>query len=107
MHPRVIAQRQSDAHGRIVAAVQAIATITNGGALDLAAIREKSPDVQRVKEYEALADWLEGLAATIAVEPPTLAETMAAASVEQLSAIPGIGEATAKRIKAEEAKANE
>ena len=65
MHPRVIAQRQSDAHGRIVAAVKAIATITNGGALDLAAIREKSPDVQRVKEYEALADWLEGLAAQL------------------------------------------
>lgn len=65
MHPRVIAQRQSDAHGRIVAAVKAIATITNGGALDLTAIREKSPDVQRVKEYEALADWLEGLAAQL------------------------------------------
>jgi hypothetical protein len=61
MHPRVIAQRQSDAHGRIVAAVKAVAANTGVATLDLTAIREKSPDVQRIKEYEALADWLEAL----------------------------------------------
>lgn len=61
MHPRVIAQRQSDAHGRIVAAVKQIAVATGVTPFDLTAIREKSPDVQRVKEYEALADWLEAL----------------------------------------------
>lgn len=62
MHPRIIAQRQAAAHGRVLAAVELIAVNTGIAAPDLASIREKSPDVQRIKEWEMLADWTEGLA---------------------------------------------
>ena len=62
MHPRIIAQRQSTAHKRVLEAVAQIAANTGIDAPDLASIREKSPDVQRIKEWEMLADWVEGLA---------------------------------------------
>ena len=62
MHPRVIAQRQAAAHGRVLDAVKQIASNTGIEAPDLANVREKSPEVQRVKEWEALAGWLEGVA---------------------------------------------
>ena len=62
MHPRVIAQRQALAHGRVLVAIAQVAANTGIDAPDLASIREKSPDVQRIKEWEMLADWTEGLA---------------------------------------------
>ena len=61
MHPRILAQRQAQAHGRMLAAVAEIAANLGIHAPDLASIREKSPDVQRVKEWEMLADWTEAL----------------------------------------------
>lgn len=64
MHPRIIAQRQARAQQRTLEAIAQIASVTNLPAPDLASIREKSPDVQRVKEWEALAVWLEMLAQT-------------------------------------------
>lgn len=83
MHPRIIAQRQAAAHSRVLAAVGLIAANTSIKAPDLAGIREKSPDVQRIKEWEALADWLEGVAAQTKVPEPEEPEKTAQASPEQ------------------------
>ncbi len=62
MHPRVIAQRQSDAFNRVKEATKQVADASGVDAPDLAGIREKSPDVQRVKEFEAFAGFMEQLA---------------------------------------------
>jgi hypothetical protein len=61
MHPRIIAERQAKASKRVSEAIQRIASDTGVDAPNLVSIREKSPEVQRVKEWEALAEWLEGL----------------------------------------------
>lgn len=78
MHPRIIAERQARASKRVLAAVEQIAANTHVTAPALAGIRENSPDVQRIKEWEALADWLEGLAlgTAKATEPPVTVETV-------------------------------
>lgn len=69
MHPRVIAQRQADARQRAAMAIQTIAALQGVPPLNLNDIREKDAASRSVKETEALADWLEGLAASLAPEP--------------------------------------
>lgn len=69
MHPRVIAERQADARQRAAVAIREIAAALNLPALDLDDIREKDAASRTVKETEALADWLEGLAASLTATP--------------------------------------
>lgn len=111
MHPRLIAQRQAQAHQRVVEAIGPIASTLNIDAPDLTAIREKNPQVQRVKEWESLADWFEALqrrleeksvqGADAEPEPqPDLRAAILAASDEELLALPGVGTKLAADLRA-------
>lgn len=102
MHPRILAQRQAQAHTRVVEAVKSIASTLGVDAPNLA-IHDRSPDVKRLKEWEVMADWLERVPVRKDA-PPTLRAAVQAATDEELEAIPGVG---AKTVEALRAWANE
>lgn len=103
MHPRILAQRQAQAHQRVVEAISEIASTLDIEAPNLM-IHEKSPDVQRLKEWEVLASWLEHVPVRKDAQGSDLREAIQAATDEELEAIPGVG---AKTIEALRTWANE
>jgi DNA uptake protein ComE-like DNA-binding protein len=61
----------------------------------------RDPALGEVLTLEAVADLFDAAPTPAAIQPaPTLADLLAQATVTELEAIPGIGAATAKRIKA-------
>lgn len=98
MHPRILAERLDAAHKQTVAAMQAIAAATGLDAPDITKIHERDAAVKRLKEAELVADFLTRLAQA---QPgaPSLGEAIAAATVEELAELPGVGLATARRMK--------
>jgi DNA uptake protein ComE-like DNA-binding protein len=70
--------------------------------LDIAAPAQpesKDAAVQALERMEALVAWLEQLARAQAQTAPDLTTLLASAPLAELEAVPGIGEATARRIK--------
>lgn len=105
MHPGAVAKRLGVAHNRVVDAVGVIASTINIDAYALTNIQERSPDVQRVKEWEAMADWLEAIAQVIGqlvADRETqvdLRSVIAAATDEQLLGMPGVGEKSLEALR--------
>lgn len=67
VHPRAFAERTDIAQRRQQAAAAIIAERL--GIVPPAKVAEKDAAVRRLKEDEALADWLESVAAGVSVEP--------------------------------------
>lgn len=94
-----IAIRNEQALGRIEESAAALSQALSLDAPDLRPHR-RDADIGRAAQLAAIADLLEDALANLP-EPqaPVLADVIAAATTEELEAIPGIGAATAKRIK--------
>lgn len=73
----------------------AIDRIAKAMAIDLAAVQHRDPRMAETLLLEAIADSAE----QGAKKPASLREAIAKAPVEELTELPGVGEATAKAIK--------
>lgn len=107
MHPRILAQRESEASARIVAAATRLAKRFGlDEEVKALKVEEKQPEVQQMMRNEAVANVLETMVDTVKSEESQLAEatTEAAQAAEEallarIEAIEGVGPKTMEAIR--------